>query len=376
MTITLQLHTAAVAPYIAPSLIFIAMESCYDVGVPRFHNPSSEGDPRDAGWENCNRHIPMTRIMSLLYLTALGCAASPPVHAGSVTPPIADFWSQVHVQFIGMLLSPKQPVEDFLATLRLLCTSVTPHSVGPTPPGQAATPELGTSYILERMSARLVEAPPPRWGSLADGSPAAAAAALRGIRNEVLKTLAAFARSEVGLVRMASSEYVVPRLVSLIYASIDELYDGGKNTPYTTTSAAPPPAPTTTSASRLTPSSSSSEPSSSSSLLSLLDVGASTLIANAVLVLHTIVRSPATRDLVNVPAKLAQAQAQVPGGSHKYLLALARLNFAETDLYDGGDDGDGAGIGEETAELAHELLELAVTEEEGAELGVYFGGIA
>ena len=82
------------------------------------------------------------------------------------------------------------------------------------------------------------------------------------------------------------------------------------------------------------------------------------------LLLHTLVRSPATRDVVDLPAKLSR----VLGGPQKYLLGLARLNFADTD--------DGGVVSEETAELAHELLELAVTEDEGTELGVYFGGLA
>lgn len=49
----------------------------------------------------------------------------------------------------------------------------------------------------------------------------------------------------------------------------------------------------------------------------------------------------------------------IHGGSQKYLIALARLNFAEDDLV------LEAGIDTEVAECAHEMLELAVTPEEG-----------
>ncbi|RYO74630.1 hypothetical protein DL764_010783 [Monosporascus ibericus] len=353
IAITLQLHTTTVAPYIAPSLISIAMESCYDVCIPRFHNPNP-GDPTDESWIKLNRNIPTTQILSLLYLTALGCAASPPI-GGGLTSPLSDFWSEIHAQFVLMLLNPKLPVEDFLATLRLLCTSVFPQSIGPTPPGQTA--EFTAAHILEWVSLQLVET--PRWDI--------DRAALWAVRNEIIKTLAAFARSEFGLVQLASSDCLVPRLVTLICASVDELYDGDMQfipLPKATTAS------TSTSASRnrskatAPPSPSTGDPLFSSSSPMRLDEGLSSLISNAMLLLHTIVRSPATRHLVDVPAKLGR----VMGGPQKYLLTLARLNFADTDVDDGGM------VNEETAELAHELLELAVTEEEGAELGIYFGG--
>ncbi|KAK7744317.1 hypothetical protein SLS62_010275 [Diatrype stigma] len=332
IAITLQLYTTAVAPYIAPSLIPIAMESCYDVGIPRFNN-TNPNDPTDETWIKFNRNIPTTRILSLLYLTALGCAASPPV-AGGVTPPISDFWSEIHVQFILMMLSPKHPIQDFLVTLRLLCTSVFPQSIGPTPPGQTA--EFTAAHVIERVSVQLVEL--PRFWDLDKDD-------LCNVRNEILKTLAAFSRSEFGLAQMAAGDCIVPRLVSLIYASIDELYNEDMQSadlsydPVTLT-----PASYTT------------------------NEGLSALIAHAMLLLHTIIRSPATRDTVDVSTKLNRLM----GGPQKYLLSLARLNFAETET----DDGNIAVISEETAELAHELLELAVTEEEGAELGVYFGGLS
>ncbi len=49
----------------------------------------------------------------------------------------------------------------------------------------------------------------------------------------------------------------------------------------------------------------------------------------------------------------------VHGGSQKYLICLTRLNFSEGDLVLDAD------IEPEIAECAHEMLELAVTPEEG-----------
>jgi hypothetical protein len=50
---------------------------------------------------------------------------------------------------------------------------------------------------------------------------------------------------------------------------------------------------------------------------------------------------------------------RIHGGSQKYLVCLARLNFMEDDLVLDAD------IGPEIQECAHEMLELAVTPEEG-----------
>jgi hypothetical protein len=64
-----------------------------------------------------------------------------------------------------------------------------------------------------------------------------------------------------------------------------------------------------------------------------------------------------------MPAKLAASH----GGSHRYLITLARLAFAEEDLV------LEAGISARTVELAHDLLELAVTPDEGEGVGEVFG---
>ncbi|KAI1643086.1 uncharacterized protein F4817DRAFT_350900 [Daldinia loculata] len=309
--LTVQLYTVAVSPYIAPSLLPVAMDSCFEVGIPRFYH-EGPGDPPEEAWRNFNKNISTPEILSLLYLTALGCAASPPVDG--VTDPAIDFWSQVQVEFVLLHLSQKHPVEDYLTILRWLCTSVFPESIGPISPDR--TLEVVAGALIERISHQLVEK--PRWEIDQYKQ--------RGVRNAVLRTLAAFARSSFGLAQLAINDYAIPRLVTLLSSCIDELYDGDMRYE-------------------------SSEDDDSQKELQ-------TLVARSVLLLHTIITNPLTADLVNVSGKLAKP----PGVSQKYLLSLGRLNFSE-DL-----------VSEETAELAHELLELAVTPEEGEELGRFFGG--
>ena len=302
----------ALAPYIAPSLLPVAMDACYEVAIPRFNN-SAPGDPTDQEFIKFRDNIDTNKILSLLYLAALGCATSEPV-GGSSLSPAADFWSLVHIHFVLMLLNSKQPVDDFMATLRLLCTSVFPDSIGPINPDKP--PEEVGQLLIDRISAHLTET--PRWDI--------GVKKLREVRLAALQTLLAFAQSRLGLVQLAKHNWIIPRLVTLLSCSIEELYDGDMQYSLVDEDGTP--------------------------------CGLQRLVAHAMLLLHMIITAPLGSNTVDVSAKLAKTT----GGSQKYLLSLSRLNFAD-DL-----------VSEDTAELAHELLEMAVTSEAGEELGEFFSG--
>ncbi|KAI1332336.1 hypothetical protein F5Y16DRAFT_357542 [Xylariaceae sp. FL0255] len=310
---TLQLQTVPLAPHIAPPLLAVAMDSCYEVAIPRFNN-TLMGDPTDDVFVNLRNHIDTSKILSLLHLTALGCATADPV-GGSISSPVVDFWNGVHIHFILMFLSSrKQPLDDFVWILRLLCTSVFADSIGPINPDKA--PELVAQLIIDRVSINLIET--LRWDVDEER--------ILNVRLTVLQTLSAFARSSFGLKQLVKHELVIPRLVTLLSNCIEELYDGEMQ-------------------------------------YSSLDEGQITdsihlLVERAVLLLHLIVTTTVDGKSVDMPAKLAKTT----GCAQRYLLSLARLNFAD-DL-----------VTEETAELAHELLELAVTLKDGEELGEFFGG--
>ncbi|GAP86994.1 putative DNA repair protein Rad26 [Rosellinia necatrix] len=312
VTFTLQLQTVALAPYIAPTLLPVAMEACYEVAIPRFNN-TVPGDPTDEKFVNLRDNIDINKILSLLYLTALGCATSEPV-GGSISSPAVDFWNMVHIHFVLMFLSRKQPVDDFIATLRLLCTSVFPDSIGPINPGMSA--EVVAQLLIDRISLHLTDA--PRWD--------VDELKLRDVRLAALQTLSAFARFPFGLAQLAKHDWMIPRLVTLLSACIEELYDGDMQY-------------------------------SAGGEDELTD-GLQKLVAHTMLLLHMIVTNPAGGNAVDVSTKLSKTT----GGSQRYLLSLSRLNFAD-DL-----------VSEDTAELAHELLELAVTSEAGEELGEFFSG--
>jgi hypothetical protein len=332
---TLQLNTIAIAPFIAEALVSTALDSWYEIGIPRLRNQSSTGDPSDAKFLDLKEHIPTASILSVLYLTALGCATSDPV-GGSLSSPIVDFWSCVHPDFILMMIkSHRQPVDDFIATIKLLRTSAFETSIGPISTTPNRTVDLVAPLIIERLTYHLVEthqwdvAQEKRWL----------------ICFTLLQTLAAFTRSPFGMKQLATNAYAIPRLVIFLSWSIDDMYDGNSTARVYTLSGAD------------NPSLDTKKIGDSSGLYYDQASEVQTLIAHTMLLLHTILTNKDNQNLVNISTKLSK----FTGAHQKYLLSLGRLNFAEE------------GVSEEIAELAHELLELAVTEEEGTELGEFFG---
>jgi hypothetical protein len=311
----------------------VAMDSCFEVGIPRYHR-TAVGDPTDEAFTNFKDNIPTSDILSVMYLTALGCVTSPPIR-GALTSPIEDFWSCVHPEFVLMMIQThKQPVDDFIAMLKLLGTSVFDGSIGPRSPRR--TVDEVAPLIIERLSAHLIET--QQWF--------VERAKIWSIRYALLRTLAAFARSTFGMRQLAIHEYFIPRLVMFLGWSIDELYDGATSAPsYALTSL--------DSLSSVKKDAGTGEDPEALQQPDELQ----TLIAHTMLLLHTVIMDKSSKGIVDVMGKLAK----FTGGIQKYQLSLARLNFAEE------------GVSEETAELAHELLELAVTEEQGAELEEFFG---
>ncbi|KAI0400147.1 hypothetical protein F4802DRAFT_508540 [Xylaria palmicola] len=317
VSFTLQLQTVALAPHIAPSLLPVAMGVCYAVAMARFNNTAPSNPTSDVsvqGRESTDTH----EILSLLYLTALGCATSKPV-GGSIESPAVDFWSSVHIRFALVFLSRKQPLDDFVAMLRLLCTSVFPDSIGPIDPD--ASPEVTAKLLIDRISGHLTETSPWDVDEIK----------LREVQLTAVQTLLAFASSPFGLAQLVQHDWVIPRLVTLLSYCIERLYDG--NMEYSAVG----------------------EDDDASD-------GLQRLVARTMFLLHMIITKPLSSSdaaaAVDVSAKLARTT----GGSQRYLLSLSRLNFSD-EL-----------VSEDTAELAHELLELAVTSEAGEELGEFFSG--
>lgn len=435
LSYTLQLNTVGIVPHLISNLLPLIQTTCLLITIPR--TESANGDlsthPNRA-LRQMALDINVTQLLSLLYLASLGCMGPSP--GGDSADPAegdntplryqAQFWRHVQLEFLLMLFDKKNPEEDFLGVLSLLCTSVLPDSIGPIynaslsllPPDfdrpNDQTPEFIARSLIDRVSSQLSD--PPAWAPRRSVKECY-------IRLEAMRTLLAFAGSPFGALQLAASAPLIPRLVLVLCWAIDNLYDidvpqslfkwkplshdkqaqtegdksmtergddsGGllpprSDDPDATQDMMPDDADSRAEETAARPqeailsqkphdavddddddagtspgSHQTTGPENNDNKTLLLN----RMIAQITALLHFLVTDPRTANAANMPAKLAASH----GGSHRYLITLARLAFAEADLV------LEAGIGARTVDLAHDLLELAVTPDEGEGIGEVFG---
>jgi hypothetical protein len=378
---TLELNSVGVAPHIVSSLVPVCATTCRLVALPRLNSVDGDlSEHPDAVVRQLCLNIDVTQCLSLIYLAALGCLSQPFDDSGASDPPQpspqSGFWRTMEFDFVLTMLSPKHPEADWLAMMSLLRTSVTPDSLGPIPSSatdlsggraEARSPEAVAATLIDCVSSFLCE--PPRWASRGSGKEVI-------VRSAALGTLITFATSSFGALQIAESEVAIPRLVTVLCWAIDRLYDSdlpveanGRATSHDGTERGDAmdldqQDPNATEEMQLD----GTEGEAASIVEETLDATPDpmnllyNIISQATWLLHLLVTDPRTSDVANTSAKLAASH----GGSQRYFLTLARLNFAEEDLV------LEAGIDAETVELAHELLELAVTPDEGEEISEMF----
>jgi hypothetical protein len=280
------------------------------------------------------QHIDIKRLLALLYTSALSCSMTPTETENGLEYTSVGFWTLMSVDTVILLLGLKQRPADVIGMLELLSTSVLPTSIGPV--GATLEPAVVAKALIERVSAKLTER--PRNSTTQKQR--------RAINLSALRTLIAFSLSPFGALQLATHENAIPRLVACLSAAIDELYDQ--------------------------PVPSSILPPLSDALKQSLKLPESTasadlyrIISQSVLLIHKLVTDASTANVVDIGQKLSVSH----GGSQRYLLALGRLAFAEEDLV------IEAGIEGEVVEAAHELLEMAVTPDEGETVSEAFGAL-
>ncbi|KAJ9137549.1 DNA repair protein Rad26 [Pleurostoma richardsiae] len=408
----LQLNTVAIAPHIISTLVPVAQTTVFLVAIPRFQSPNPDGDlssnDPDGTLQRLCQEIDTEGALQLMYLTALGCMtpSTEDMSQPELDSPQTTFWKLTQPDFVLGLLSPKQAPDDFLGMLSLVCTSSLPGSIGPITSDADKSPAVVAQVIIDRVSLFMKE--PPKWavGSPTDQKVAALSNGFNYrqcvVRLATMRALMAFAQSPFGAQQLALSDVALPRLVAVLCGAIDALYDmdipkdlfsvdavnssvdlvdsavlgGGKEPEETAAEGGLTEDPNqtqedpsndsntdvpATSTERVLPRSPALRPAVSEQPdpTPLIHI----IITSATLLLHALVTDPSTSSLANMPHRLASSH----GGSQRYLLTLARLNFAEEDLV------LEAGIDADTVERAHELLELAVTPDEGDGVGEVFG---
>ena len=393
----LQLNTVYVAPCVIATLVPIIQATIYLVGVPRFN--SLDGDlssHSDPAVRQLYLDIDVEGAMQLLYLSALGCMTAPQssekedgaTASGSLQ---TMFWKLVQVDFVLMMLSPKQPSEDFLGILSLLCTSCLEESIGPISSDSAQDAALIARTLIDRMSYQLND--PPRWNMSSAASrgkgktPSASFSHKQCVsRLAILRTFMSFAQSPFGAFQLASSDVAIPRLVAVLSGAIDALYDLDSSSSIPLIMANPAaeddskqaqhPKVTTDDPEQTQDQTVNEERSAEQveqqtggfpALITQVEPDPTSLvlkiISSTTLLLHTLITDPATSSHANIAVKLAASH----GGAQRYQIALARLNFAEEDLV------LEAGIDADTGERANELLELFVTPDDGEGVVEVFG---
>ncbi|KAH6612845.1 hypothetical protein B0J18DRAFT_69662 [Chaetomium sp. MPI-SDFR-AT-0129] len=376
---TLSLHAVEVVPHLIASLVPVCATTCRLVVLPRLNTADGNiSDHPDVTVRQLCLSINVAQCLSLLYLAALACLPEPCRKAESaefgISDPQGDFWRAMELDFILTMLSPKQPETDWMAMMTLLRTSVSPSSIGPAVSSATGSeaerrdPRIGssTATLLDCVSTFLYQ--PPLWATSGLVKDIAA-------RSAALGTLTAFATSQFGLLQIAMSDVAIPRLVTVLCWAVDRLYDA--DLPLTAKKVDDMDAPglgdkmdidnpeTMAQKGSKAQDTAIDSPATADSNLDIVSDTSSLLarlVSQATWLLHLIVTSPETADVANTSAKLAASY----GGSQRYFLTLARLNFAEEDLV------LEAGIDVDTVELAHELLELAVTPDEGEEISEVF----
>ncbi|KAF7561957.1 hypothetical protein G7046_g2181 [Stylonectria norvegica] len=326
MSFTLQLHATEVAPLLITNLVPTAQATILPLAEWRHRLLESDLSSNDE-YQFLEAHIDTTDVLSLLYTAALTCATTVEQTDLGYESKAISLWKLISLDLVFMLLTPKQKLSDIIGMLELLATSSLPNSIGPIT--EEKDPPFVAGVIIERVAARLTEYP----------RSATTPAQKRIIRLAALRTLIAFARYPFGANQLAIHGSALPRLVTCLSSSIDDLYDQ--------------PIPPT-----IFPSLKDGDTKIESSSADLYRI-----ISQCVLLIHTLVTSPGTANVADISQKLSMYH----GGSQRYLLALGRLTFAEEDLV------IEAGIDGETVEAAHELLEMAVTPDEGEIVSEAFG---
>lgn len=322
---TLYLHTTTIAVWTFKNLATTAQTTIFMLAEGR-HRVADGDLSKNEAYNGVEEHVDTARILALLQLVAMACATTPIKTDGGQEFRTADLWQLLTLDFVLLLLTPKQRFEDVIGVLGLLSTSVLPASIGPIV--EDKEPAFVARVVIERVSAKLVEFP----------ISVTTQDERRRIRTAALRTMIAFSRHQFGALQLASHSNALPRLVTCLSTSIDSLYD--QQIPAS-----------------ILPAQDDSQP--------IIDGSASLcrIISQCVMLLHFLITSPETANTADIAQKLSVSLA----GSQRYLIALGRLTFAEEDLV------LESGLDSEVLEAAHELLELAVTPDEGELVSAAFG---
>ncbi|TAQ88431.1 hypothetical protein B7494_g3214 [Chlorociboria aeruginascens] len=249
-----------------------------------------------------DKDINVLSCLNILHLVALGCIPE--------EEDISRFWKLMRLDFVLMMLSTNHPPAHYEMMLRILSTSVLRNSFGAITPDETQQ-SLQVSYIIDRLAYPLLEPPPrpkdPNRRDVEDLAKEVEKDSFIELRLPILQLLSGMTRSPYAGSALARHPAAIGKIISLVSDELDILYDYKE--------------------------------------------GRETSLATRLLY-HLVMQYD---QVIDMQKKVSIIQ----GGHQKYLLCLSRLNFSEDDLL------LEAGIDPDVAGWALEMLELAVTPEEG-----------
>lgn len=204
MTFCLELKTLAIAPFIIDNLVPVAQLTAEVIAIPRFNQTS---------YTQFEKDIDVSACLAVLHLVAQGCMNN--------IAHTLRFWRAIRLDFVLMILSQHQSVEDFDMMLQLLSMSIMEESIGPIAPEPDAEFQLPRAgYIIDRVSLLLINTPTVPEGSMKDNASVTA-----DLRLQILRTLEAFCQTIWGGAAVAMHPNAIGRLVKFMSNELDALYD-------------------------------------------------------------------------------------------------------------------------------------------------------
>ncbi|KAF2747869.1 hypothetical protein M011DRAFT_467459 [Sporormia fimetaria CBS 119925] len=269
---------------------------------------TSSADLYSPAQEKINGEINVVKCLDLLHIIATSCLTSEDA--------ITQFWQCIPIDFPLQLLRKAQPLDCISRMLHILRTSNLSDSIGPrvlTSFGLEQQEKRETD-LLDRLTKLLSDIPEPipnpSTPTTAPLSPNPSQ--ILTLRLQILHLLTHFSTTPYGCTRLASLRYCIGRLIRFLDEQVTSLY----TVPLSPTH----------------------------------ELTAASINATMRLIFHLKTSVPT----LDIKSKLSV----IPGGNHKYLVALTRLAFSERLVLE-------QGIEKETVDAAYAILDAGLTPEEG-----------
>ncbi|PYH90836.1 DNA repair protein Rad26 [Aspergillus ellipticus CBS 707.79] len=306
MRLLLRQEVQAADSGLAELLVPVLKRSGDVNGNPRFrYSPVSQqsfGQVRKTPLSELQPLVDSTEVLQVLF-----DMVSQRLH---VEEEMNDFWRLMDYEYVLMLLNCSQPIEDIILILNILSTSIRADSFGSIQPSEQAQ-TANENYIVDRVTHLLSENP-----QVDEGQPAYLPIEICSMRQEALGFLANLAYnthvpdSTHGSLVIASHPTVLGRLIRVMHDELTALYTF------------PPER----------------------------DLHAG-MVNRLMSLVHALMKRHPEQ------AELQPKLSRVAAGKQKFLAVMTRLAFSEGIVLE-------AGISDETVEMAHEILDDAVTPEE------------